>query len=53
MNTRMLTRARLMFDRPDVPRHIVRHNCRAWARAVRKLGPKWVLAQPLDFRKEK
>lgn len=49
MNTTYLTRARHLFDRPYIPRHIVRHNCRAWARSVRMLGDKWLgLPQRLE-----
>jgi hypothetical protein len=32
------------------PRHIQRHNVRAWARAVRLLGDKWLIAKPLERR---
>lgn len=44
MNTQMLQRARRNFDRPDIERHLVRHNIRAWVRSVRILGDKWLLA---------
>jgi len=45
MNTSMLKLARQHFDRPYLDRKIVRHNCRAWARSIRHLGPKWLLAE--------
>lgn len=48
MNTAHLKRVRRLFDRPDIPRHIVRHNCRAWVRSVRQLGDKWLLAKPIN-----
>lgn len=47
MNTTMLKLARKHFDRPDLPRSIVRHNCRQWARSIRHLGVKWLLATPV------
>lgn len=50
MNVTHLRRARRLFDRPDVPRSTVRHNMRAWTRAVRLLGPQWLLAQPVERR---
>ena len=46
MNTSHLRRVRRLFTNPNVPRHVVRHNIRAWVRAVRTLGPKWLLAEP-------
>ncbi len=49
MNTAMLTRARRLFDRPGIPRHVVRHNCRQWARSVRLLGDKWLIAKPINI----
>lgn len=48
MNTTLLSRARRMFDRPDVPRKIVRHNIRQWSRSVRHLGGKWLIAEPIQ-----
>lgn len=49
MNTTMLTRARRLFDRPGIPRNVVRHNCRQWARSVRMLGDKWLIAKPITI----
>lgn len=48
MNTKMLKLARHHFDRPEIPRSTVRHNCRAWARSIRQLGAKWLLAEHLE-----
>lgn len=48
MKTNMLSLVRKHFDRPDVPRSVVRHNCRAWVRSLRHLGPKWLLAIPME-----
>lgn len=33
---------------PNVPKHINRHNQRAWLASVIRLGDKWLLARPLD-----
>lgn len=48
MNITFLKLARKHFDRPDIPRHIVRHNCRAWAKSLRHLGSNWLLAQKVS-----
>jgi hypothetical protein len=48
MNTKMLKLARHHFDRPDIPRSVVRHNCRAWARSIRLLGDKWILVTKVE-----
>lgn len=48
MNTTKLRQARRLFDRPDIPRHIVRHNMRSWVRSVRMLGDKWLIAAPIN-----
>lgn len=50
MNTALLRRARQHFVHPMAPRNVQRHNIRQWARAVRMLGDKWLLAQPLERR---
>jgi hypothetical protein len=50
MNTTLLRRARMHFCHDMAPRHIQRHNVRAWARAVRMLGDKWLLSQPVERR---
>lgn len=43
MNTKMLRLARKNYDHPDVPRHLARHNMRAWVRSIRHLGSSWLL----------
>ena len=48
MNVTYLRRVRRLFNNPDVPRHVVRHNCRQWVKSVRHLGPKWLLAKPIN-----
>jgi hypothetical protein len=42
MNTKMLRRARALWASGD--RRLDRHNQRAWARAIRRLGSRWLLA---------
>ena len=41
MNITHLVRVRKAFLHDMAPRHIARHNMRAWVRSVRFLGPKW------------
>ena len=43
MNTKMLVRARALWASAD--RRLDRHNQRAWVRAIRRLGSRWLLAQ--------
>jgi hypothetical protein len=43
MNTKILRRARALWASGD--RRLDRHNQRAWVRALRRLGDKWLLAQ--------
>ncbi len=48
MNTSMLTRARELWFRDYLPDHICRANARKWARSLRVLGDKWLLAKPVE-----
>lgn len=41
MNTHYLCKARRLFNSDLVPRHVNRHNQRAWVRSVRLLGRNW------------
>ena len=41
MNTEQLRRVRRLFCSHGAPENVARHNCRAWVRSVRELGPKW------------
>ncbi len=41
MNTIHLRRVRRLFVHDMAPRHVQRHNMRAWVRSVRYLGDKW------------
>lgn len=49
MNTKMLIRARALWSSGD--RRLDRHNQRAWVRAIRRLGSRWLLARHMP-RKE-
>lgn len=51
MNTKMLKVARRLWNVDGVPDQINRANARKWARSVRQLGDRWLLAQPVT-RKE-
>lgn len=48
MNTHMLTRARRLFNSPDVPLETNRRNQLKWVRAVRYLGDKWLYAKHVE-----
>ena len=48
LNTTHLRRVRRIFNVDTAPRHVRRHNQLAWVRAVRNLGDKWLLAQPVS-----
>lgn len=50
MNTALLSRLRKLFQHDLVPNEVARHNMRAWCRSVRFLGPKWLLAAPMEKR---
>lgn len=48
MKTRFLKRVRQHFSSDLVPAHINRANQRKWVKAVRQLGDKWLLANPVN-----
>lgn len=51
MNTTRLRQVRNAFPhQPSVPTSTVRHNRLAWVRAVRALGNRWLLAEPVAKR---
>lgn len=50
MNTILLVRARKHFVHDMAPKHVQRHNVRAWCRSVRLLGDKWLIAKPMERR---
>lgn len=47
MKINMLTRVRRHYSNEFAPRSLNRHNQRAWIRAIRLLGDRWLLAAPL------
>jgi hypothetical protein len=52
MNTKLLSMARRSFCHATVPVSTQRHNIRAWARSLRFLGSKWLLATPIKVQRE-
>lgn len=50
MNTALLKQARKLFNSDMVPAHINRANQIKWARALRDLGDKHLLAKPVQRR---
>ena len=50
MNTTRLRQARRHFVHPMAPASVARHNMRAWVRALRMLGDRWLLAHPMERR---
>lgn len=53
MNIRALKHVRQLWNVDYVPTHINRANQRKWAKAIRMLGDKWLLAKPLEKLNEK
>jgi hypothetical protein len=50
MKVNVLRHVRQLFNVPYVPKHVNRHNQRAWVRSVRNLGDKWLLAKKVERR---
>jgi hypothetical protein len=49
MNPKDIVRqARRLWSNPDAPASTNRHNRRSWVRSVLRLGPNWVLSQPVN-----
>lgn len=48
MKTNLLKHVHKVWPDGSAPRSIVRHNRRAWVKSVRYLGPKWLLAVPVQ-----
>lgn len=44
----LVKKARKLWNDPEVPPHINRHNRKAWIRAVLRLGDRWLLAAPIQ-----
>lgn len=50
MNTTRLKQARRLFFHDMAPVGVSRHNARQWARSLRRLGERWLLANPIEVR---
>lgn len=48
MNTKMLTKARSLWNNPEVSRELNRANMRKWTKSVKMLGSNWLLAVPVE-----
>jgi hypothetical protein len=48
MNVKMLKRVRELWNTGE--RQLDRHNQRAWVRAVKRLGERWLLAKHVERR---
>jgi len=48
MNTTLLRRVRRHFNSDLVSEQLNRRNRLAWVRSVRRLGHRWLLAQPIN-----
>jgi hypothetical protein len=48
LNTKMLTKARSLWNNPEVSRELNRANMRKWVNSVKMLGSNWLLAVPVE-----
>ena len=48
MNTKMLVKARKLWNNPDASVELNRANMRKWVKSVRMLGSNWLLAVPVE-----
>jgi hypothetical protein len=48
MNTTRLQQARRLFFHDMVEAKTARHNARMWARSIKNLQDKWLLARPME-----
>lgn len=48
MKTDLLKHARKLWNVRHVPREINRSNALKWARAVYRLGDRWLIAKPIQ-----
>lgn len=48
MNTERLKQARRLFFHDMVDPRTARHNARMWARSIKILKDKWLLARPME-----
>lgn len=37
-----------LFNHKHAPKSVVRHNATQWLKAIQYLGPKWLLATPIN-----
>jgi hypothetical protein len=44
----LVRRAHALYNNPNVPTHVNRHNRRQWVRSVQLLGDKWLIAKPIE-----
>lgn len=49
----MLKRVRELFAVDYVPKHTQRHNQRQWAKSIRQLGDRWLIAKPYPLERQK
>lgn len=52
MNTKMLIKARKLWNNPNASVELNRANMRKWVKSVRFLGENWLLAKPLGRKNE-
>ena len=48
MNTQVLKHVRALWNNPLASREINRANQIKWVQAIRQLGDRWLLAQPVE-----
>jgi hypothetical protein len=48
MNITALTLVRRLYNVDYAPRSVNRHNQRAWVKAIRTVGSKWLLATTIN-----
>ena len=48
MNTTRLQQARRLFFHDLVDNRTARHNARMWARSIKQLQDRWLLARPME-----
>jgi hypothetical protein len=48
MNTKMLIKARKLWNNPNASVELNRANMRKWVKSVRMLGSNWLLAVPVE-----
>jgi hypothetical protein len=46
--SQLLRMAVRLYSNPNAPKHINRHNQRAWLKSIQFLGDKWLLAKKVE-----